>query len=324
MLVIGSKALQLHGYTMDAEPNDLDLVGTWEEVEAFKKVFNPKHSFPINNGDTWFMRRADGFICEIEIAWPDSRAETLLAFSAEHDYPRTDVREGYDGVLDGFQVASRNLLYLLKMSHRYLKNSPHFYKTMRDIKRLRELGCELSQTRPWPEFYNQRMADTYVYKHPKLDVTKDSFFDSTDNGVPQKYDHDSIHSAIAQRWLTPAYTFFQPTDSAVMVSRNLWDKCSQDIQLDAVMEESMVLALERSLIPFPGVKTPVEAFYYALMKVCTSITSGWFREFAWESHDEVVKRFIVCQRDHCYTEDFEDGVRNNIVRLKEPVLPLTS
>jgi hypothetical protein len=27
----------------------------------------------------------------------------------------------------------------------------------------------------------------------------------------------------------------------------------------------------------------------ALDKVCTSITSGWFREFAWQNYDEVVK-----------------------------------
>jgi hypothetical protein len=59
-------------------------------------------------------------------------------------------------------------------------------------------------------------------------------------------------------------------------------------RLCGVYEEACVLAIERSLVPFPGRLTPEQAFELALIKVCTSITSGWFREFAWEHHDVVM------------------------------------
>ena len=47
----------------------------------------------------------------------------------------------------------------------------------------------------------------------------------------------------------------------------------------------MVLTIERSLVPYPGKKTPEQAYLMALEKVCTSITSGWFREFVWENYE---------------------------------------
>ena len=56
-----------------------------------------------------------------------------------------------------------------------------------------------------------------------------------------------------------------------------------------------VLALERSLVPLPGVLTPKQAFDKALEKVCTSITSGWFRKFCYDNYDSI---------QAIYNEDF--------------------
>ena len=39
------------------------------------------------------------------------------------------------------------------------------------------------------------------------------------------------------------------------------------------------------MVPFPGVLTPDQAYEKALIKISTSITSGWFREFCWENFD---------------------------------------
>jgi hypothetical protein len=57
------------------------------------------------------------------------------------------------------------------------------------------------------------------------------------------------------------------------------------------MEETYVLALERSLIPFPGKMQPRDAFKLALQKVCTSITSGWFREYAWNNYRKALESY---------------------------------
>ena len=63
------------------------------------------------------------------------------------------------------------------------------------------------------------------------------------------------------------------------------------IRLYGVLEEAQVLALERSQIPFRGKVEPRRSFDIALQKVCTSITSGWFREFAWENFDKVEEMY---------------------------------
>jgi formaldehyde-activating enzyme involved in methanogenesis len=94
--------------------------------------------------------------------------------------------------------------------------------------------------------------------------------------VVQKYDHDTVHVAVAH--------LDKPEDEEVMCSKEMFLACDRKIQLYSVVEEAMVLALERSLVPYPGKKTPKEAFTLTLMKVCTSITSGW-REFALENYD---------------------------------------
>ena len=57
------------------------------------------------------------------------------------------------------------------------------------------------------------------------------------------------------------------------------------VKLYGVLEESYVLALERAIIPFGT--DPKRAFDIALEKVCTSITSGVFREYAWQNYFKV-------------------------------------
>lgn len=307
MIVIGSNALACH-LGADVPVNDLDLVATYEEAQAFTKEFRAKVFYPINSGKTLYMKDASGFICEVEIAWPGSRAEGFLTFAETH--PEHFELEPDSNML----VPSLDVLYMLKMSHRYLKDSPHFLKTMRDIQKMRELGCEI--TEDIHPYYLKRMAETYTYAHPKLNVSKDGFFDSVGTGVPYVYDHDSIHEAV-KVFDRPAYTFFKPEDSEVLCDKGMFFASPLVVQLAAVYEESCVLALERSLIPYPNGKTAQEAFDMALMKVCTSITSGWFREFAWENYDAVqaFKRDYEDQKGNgWFINMFEHGLASGVVK----------
>jgi len=304
VVVIGSEALKY--YVDGIEPKDLDLVGTYDEAVGFRKAFKATTFYPINGGSTIFMKNGEGRICEFEIAWEGSRADKLIKFLMKDDWAMFSP-ESYEAWVPGMDV-----LYLLKMSHRFLKDSPHFLKTMRDIQMMRKLGCRI---RPEHQaFYEERMRDTYTYKHPKLGVGKGEFFDGAMTGVEQKYDHDSLHEAVAigDR---PAYEYFKPCFSEVMCSKELFDASSDYVKLCAVAEESYVLALERSLIPYPNGKTPEEAFKMALMKVCTSITSGWFREWAWEHYDEV-SAFAADIWWDWYVEQFDIGVKDGTVKLK--------
>lgn len=315
MLVIGSYALRLNGVDIYRKPADIDLVGTFDEVQEFIKKNKPKAAYPIAEGRTMFLKMRDDTIVEIEIAWPGSRAEKLLAFVEEQDDTLHLAASRSLSVEDLFKmdvrVATVDLLLLLKESHKYLKNSPHFYKTMADIRYLRTIA-EIPEA--WLPFLAEREKDTYNYGLPKLNVKNKEFFDSEMTGVHQVYDHDSIHEAVAIL-SKPAYKYYQPEDSEVMCSKEMFDAQPHRVKLFGVIEEAMVLALERSLIPHPGAKTPEEAFKYALMKVCTSITGGWFREWAWEHHDAAVRAFESMQLK-CFTKKFERALELGIVKKK--------
>lgn len=306
MLVIGSTALQLLGY--DVKPKDLDLVATHEEAQEFIKRTKPKVAYPLS-ADTLFLRYEDGQICEIEIAWPDSKAERLLILVER----RENDEWGGSAEIRGWRCdyPTLDLLYLLKLSHRYKKDSPHFLKTMRDIQWMRSQGATI-----WPEwehFLKEREKLTYTNSLPKLNVDKSTFFDAEATGVKYTYSHDSIHEAIAIDEV-PAYTRYSIEGEEVLCSREKFFQQPYRVQLLGVVEESCVLALERSLIPFPGAKTPDEAFLFALMKVCTSITSGFFREFAYENYDAVVSMYATLQDTNmCYTERFRKGLETGVV-----------
>jgi hypothetical protein len=278
MLIVGSQAMAHHFPETGIVPRDTDIIGTLDEFREWTKGFEKGEIIlckPLS-ADKIHVRTKDGWNFEWEIAKAGNCAQELL------DY--------FDL---GQDFAPTHVLLALKLSHRYKRNSPHFLKTMRDIQFLRSkrvtLGTELEEWLP------KREAETYTYAHPKLDVSKAAFFDG--DGVPYIYDHDSIHMTQALYLGLPAYVRYMKEASQVMTSKAKFFDCSEEIRLAGVYEESCVLALERSQIPFPDA-SPRKSFEYALMKVCTSITSGWFREFAWENYDKVLD---------IYEKEGEDG-----------------
>jgi hypothetical protein len=268
LLIVGSAAQKRIVYTR--QPRDTDLIADLDTATEYLRGMECTSIYPIAGGKKLFGQRADREIFEIELAWPDSLAEQLL-FRTYKDQNMFN---------KNIYWADLDTLYALKMSHRYLKNSPHFKKTMDDIRLLRQLGAKIPEDlRDW---FKARERETYAYKLPSLNQSKDSFFQDK-----YRYDHDSLHEAVKFNE-HPAYHYFAEPGAEVKCSKALWDLCPLKIKLQAGVEESTVLALERSLIPHPGAWTEDYAFEFALGKVCTSITSGWFREFCWENYDQIM------------------------------------
>lgn len=182
-------------------------------------------------------------------------------------------------------IAPLHIVYMMKLSHRYKKDSVHFLKTMEDIKELRvrtdDEELEFMLEDRLKDMLARREAATYTNSLPKLNQKKDTFFEDS---VPYKYDHDTIHEAV-KLLDRPAYTYYMKDGEQVMCDKEKFFAAPKSIRLFGVLEESYVLALERAVIPFGT--DPKRAFDIALSKVCTSITSGWFREFAWENYEAV-------------------------------------
>lgn len=290
MILIGSKAIKFHVPEW-RQPLDTDLVGTYEEAEEYQKKHRPKVCYPISSGDSIYMKFANGEITEIEVAWQGSRAEKFINFVMQE----SDTVCLAPGKL---YVPSLDVLYLLKMSHRHKKDSPWFKKTMDDILALRKLGAKIRPEHQ--KYYEQRQRDTYHNTLPKLNQSKKDFF--SEDQVPYVHDHDATHWAV--KFLAkPAYMFFKEDESEVAVSREMFEALPEEIKLYSVVEEAMVLAIERALTPFPDGMNPKQAFDFALSKCCTSIASGFWREFAWENYYAVQELY-----DDTYHEKFKKAL----------------
>jgi hypothetical protein len=308
IVLIGSTALNYHLNLQKIPgriPKDIDFIAEVSDLQNICK--NADNAVPFDGGKKFLIKKlvlGQHLIYEAELALKDSTAAQVISNIKSADDDSWAL--GYYH-WDGFDIPciipSIHLLYELKLSHRYKKNSVHFLKTMRDIQLLRKLGAEIKH----PEFLKAREKETYTYAHPKLKTSKVNFFKENGN-VRYVYDHDSVHLAM-KHLDKPAYEYFKENKEEVFTSKNLFDSLPHKIKLYAVLEESYVLALERSQIPYPGKLSPQESFEIALMKVCTSITSGWFREFAWENYDEVMKLF-----QPTYVEHFQRALERGIVK----------
>lgn len=252
-------------------------------------------AYPID--DSHYVFISEHVIHEVEIAWPGSTGEELLELVLEH------------GLAECSGDALPEVILALKLTHRF-RASPHFRKTMRDIQALRAAGVTVPDVlRSW---MRRRERETLAYhKHPNLNQGRNGFFRPEE--VPYTYVHDTIHRAMARPGRGPAYEDFQRDGAEVTVDKAKWAALPEARKLDSVLEESYVLALERHQIPNNFRPAAEQSFLMALEKVCTTIASGWWREWAWEHWDAAVAAF-----DRDYVKRFHQGVAAGVVQRVVP------
>jgi hypothetical protein len=263
------------------KPVDFDWVCTMSEYETWMEKnsakVKPTKVYSESGGNFHKMIVEGSSNCEFEIIQAGQSSEILQKIVESN----SETLETPFGLVPTF-----DMLFTIKQSHRYLKNSPHFWKTLADWHTMRVFGAKV---RPeYEAFLKVREKETYNYSHPKLNVTKKDFF--KDDNIEYVWDHDDIHKSVA-RQERPAYTYYLKDGEQVQCDKSKFFACPRDIQLSGVVEEAAVLAVERSLVPHPGVWTPEYAWKFALAKVCSSITSGWFRQFAYENAPEILKLY---------------------------------
>lgn len=291
ILIMGSQALRAAGIVIDRPRLDIDFIGDIESAAKMIKSFRytrVEHSEDAKHIYAFPPEGKRGPILDAELAWEGTTAASLIELVKANPGALTVEKENSE-----IMHLRPEVILTLKISHKYKKNSRHFLKTMRDIQHLKSLGYKVPKL--LSDWLKDRKRETYNYKHPKLEggVTKTDFF--KDDGIRYVYDHDSIHEHV-KKLHQPAYRFFQPEGEQVGTSKEEFFAQSREVQLLAVLEESYVLSLERSIVPFDlfdDEEKCRQAFLMALSKVCTSITSGWFRKFAWDNYDAVLELYDI-------------------------------
>lgn len=309
IVLIGSGALKIRaGSLLKRDPLDFDFVCSEESMNEWLSR-HPNHSIVIHPDDKkadpkkpegqwtkWAYLVDDSKHVEFEIASEGSTAEELLEFVAA-DEQTIPTSFGL--------IPSLDVLFTIKSSHKYLKNSPHFWKNAKDWHLMKAMGAEIPDgLKSW---LTRRKKETYWYKHPRLKKMSGQDFFDPDQGVEYVYDHDSIHRAVAI-FDKPAYRYYMKDGEEVDCDKDKFFSLPEKFRIAGVAEEACVLAIERSLVPYPGKKTPREAWAFALMKVCTSITSGWFRKWGYDNLPKVMADY-----PEGYWEKFEAGLKSGIV-----------
>jgi hypothetical protein len=280
LILIGSRALAFRS-SLNRKPKDFDFISTKDSADKWIED-NLSKINPDKITSTDKRITVEGKVnCEFELITPGTSSELIADFVSK-DNETMDTKFGL--------VPNIDMLFLLKQSHRYLKNSPHFWKTCFDWHAMRKDGCVIRSE--YQDLLKLREKETYNYKHPRLNQDKKDFFE--DGEALYKYDHDSLHF-IVKNLDKPAYAYYMKDDCEVMSDKNKFFKCDEKIRLCGVYEECCVLALERSIIPYPNAMDVKCTFLLAFSKLATSVTSGFFRQYAYENVYNIIKM---------YNEDF--------------------
>ena len=312
MFIIGSHALRAQISTAFRKPADLDVICTLAEMEDF---CSKNELFPIHLHGSHYIVHDAPVYKHIEFLVSDF-SPAATAYTAYMDEYEAAHRAGADaGITTVYGqtmfFAPLELLFSLKKSHRFLPRQ--WEKNIRDYHLLKSLVGEDKM----PALTKMKSDETKKIKTPSLDKTKADFFD--DHVSNHTFEHDQIHEIMAHRE-KPMFEYIKVDADKVTCSKEKFFALEYTDRMKCVLEEAYVIALERGIIPmlYEGKKlaTSDSALQWSLMRICTTLCSGWFREFAVEHYPSIWN-----YRDRSYVQKFLKAVDDGrIKRIDNPNL----
>lgn len=280
-VLIGSRA-EYNYFDID-ENRDWDFIVRPNAVKQLLDGFGGKiiEQYPISSNHLVIRVKHETnkiSIIEVELAFKGSSGAAIL-----------DLMDSVGNPEKLYNVAPLSLMYVIRESHRY-RDSMHFHKNMEKLKTYMSKQYKSRVSEPLKQILELREKETYNRPPIKLNVSKSEFF--SNDGVQYIYDHDSIHAAIA---IGEKSAYMHIAKGEVLSSGDLFENAPDAIKDACVMEEAWVIALERGYLPYrksirinryreDGVGFDgdymQELYRKALQKICTTLTSGWFREYA--------------------------------------------
>jgi hypothetical protein len=272
MLVIGSKALAHNLPNLDIKWNDVDLIAYRKDIDYLINALKPEKIVDKN-----------GLVSLVNIepyGYYDSRnVEILLADDSES-------LQGYlkyfNAESGGLKIAPLEVLYSIKKGHihfpvKFEKHIKH-YTILNDLFDSNDKLSDLTKLH-----FEDTQKRLGKLKTPSLNKSVKNFFDQSNGYVKSYFIHDDIHQVMSH-YDEPLYTKLQKDKKMARCEKQLWENLIFEDKAKCVLEEAYVIALERKMIPmlFGGATghTSKEAFDWALMRICTTLCSGWFRQFA--------------------------------------------
>lgn len=270
MILLGSRACAYHDKNFrSAEDSDWDIIASLKEAYEWAEINRDSLvKFKIKNtGHKIHARLKDGSRLEIEICEFRKSNKILNNMPA-----RTIKIPGGTA-----KLPLKEILYLTKRSHIYWPI--RWRKNIEDLAWMQENGWSKRASLE-SEYYHARLAEHKSFfkdKTANLNMTNDEFFGRSEKFVNRVVDHDNIHDMVSY-YDTPLYEQIKHDTTKAAVAKDLWDGLSKVDKDRTVREEAMAIAIERYLLS--NDMDQQEAYDNAVRRICTNLTSGWFRDWA--------------------------------------------
>ena len=308
MLVVGSKSLCHHFESLDRTPKDTDIIGYKSDLKNLIDKLMPRK-----------VREGDGIYTLIDVENKDDFFNTNnVEFLIADNSKSLKMYMEYEKSGDDIKYASPEVLYSLKKSHIHFPI--HFNKHIADYTFLNHHFKEIDNLKEITKINYKETEDRLgKLKTPSLNKKVRDFFAQSNDYVKSYFIHDDIHKAVAHLD-KPLYLYMQRDIDIAKCDRDLWEEFPYENKCKCVLEEAYVIALERKILPiiFGGSKwtSSEDALDWSLMRICTNLCSGWFREFATNNYFEI-RNYI----NKSYVEDFLEKYNNGeICRISESIL----
>lgn len=271
MIVLGSRAAR-HHLPAFRPPADWDLVVTPEEIGRIALAYDGSITEFVPSSPYKYRLMLHGErMIEVEVVEPGS-SNALLAEDAA-SWPKIDTPVGLA------HVPPLDYLWRIKKAHVYWP--VHWDKNIAD---LHEIGaaCGFRPHARAEAFYALRLQECEAKfghrRRARLSMSNEAFFAKSEKAVGRVVDHDAIHEVVAYGE-RPLFEAMKHDLSLATLSRDLFEAASEETKLRLVREEAMAIAIERYILT-GKVGEGAVAYASALKRICTTLTSGWFREFA--------------------------------------------
>ena len=178
------------------------------------------------------------------------------------------------------ETPSGDTVFVISMEGLAIIKRSHLWRNLSFGKHITHYHCkELVSHFVDNDLYQQRLEMSYAaFKQwkPNLNKSVEDFFD---DAVTKIYNHDWLHEVVAY-YDKPLYTRLQKDATKAWCNAEMWYNLTHQDRVKCVAEETKVIAIERFLVPSGWTTNSKLAYMKALEKVCATLCSGWFRDFA--------------------------------------------
>lgn len=305
MLIIGSHAM--HDVDRSRHPADLDMIVPFDKVDDVVKYYQttPMHLGRISKQDENM----------VILATNSGRVEILIARPGSAFWQYLEKYDAFDDI----RTIDAQGLFSLKKSHIHIPIK--FDKHIRDYCTLNKI---VNGVDTMPEITKQNTEDIKKrlnrhFKSPSLNKSVKEFFSQSEGKVKSFFVHDHIHEVMAH-YDRPLYEKMQRDLTMAKCEKDLWEKFSYEDKMKCVLEEAYVIALERKVLPvlYGGERqysSPKDALAWAMMRVCTTLTGGWFRKFATDNYIDIMNFATLDKFD--YVNKFLKNVDSGKIQFVE-------